>query len=141
MKNFADFLLFCCSCDEIFGVVCCYIFIAKLHSLLNWIWGQKYNQISTRLIQNFYVLFFLSLQIQFIFFHSSRILLVVEISCTTKFCIVQWRLQRIKERVNASQEIFHSFLLFYCLITNLFCEHSCCYNFWMQQKCNWDYQV
>ena len=101
---------------------------------------QNINQILTILIQNFYVLFFPILTNLFhLFFRFVLILLVVEISCTTKFCIVQWRLQRIKERVNASQEIFHSFLLFHCLITNLFCEHSCCYDFWMQQKCNWDY--
>ena len=67
----------------------------------------KYQQADTKLLCTLFSIFTNTIH----FFHSSRILLVVEISCTTKFCIVQWRLQRIKERVNASQEIFHSFFL------------------------------
>ena len=147
MRNvLPEFLIFFNPCNVRYLmytiILCIHCFIAeKCISPKHW----NKNQILTMLMQIFYVLYFpiLSYTNTFHFLHSALTLLVVEISCTTKFCKAQWLLQCIKEQSNASQEIFHSFFSFFapfhCLITNLFCEHSRCYNFWMQQKCNWDY--
>ena len=138
MKILMEFLLFCRSCDDIFGVMLLYIHCKIAFP------PEFEDKNITKYQQGWYETFMYSF-FRLYKYNSFFSFFTYIVSCWNKLhhkiLYRQWRVQRIKERVNASQEIFHSFLLFHCLITNLFCEHSCCYNFWMQQKCNWDYQL